>query len=267
MGTRKVILNLSVPVFILIVFVSCFAMFTPDFYRIETANWRAQSEGQDIIDLFMGAPVLLLASLFASKSQKAFLIWGGSVLYLLYTFVIYCFDVHFNNLFVCYCVILGLLFYSAIYFLVQLIKHPSSTTQFYAVHKITGIFFVSISILFYFLWLGEIIPSITEGVIPASLAEVGLPTNAVHVIDLSVFLPFLFIVGLLLLRKKELGVKLAITALAFCVLMDITIGGLTIYMKQKQVTDNVNVAYIMAGLALLSGILLFFNLRKWSPGK
>jgi hypothetical protein len=59
--------------------------------------------------------------------------------------------------------------------------------------------------LFYFMWLSEIIPALAGGYTPQSILDNGLPTNPVHVLDLSVMLPGLILTGILLLKGKPLG--------------------------------------------------------------
>jgi hypothetical protein len=60
--------------------------------RRETANWQAQSIGQDFVDLFLVTPCLLISAILAFRNNRnAKMIWGGVVLYITYTFVIYCF--------------------------------------------------------------------------------------------------------------------------------------------------------------------------------
>jgi hypothetical protein len=57
--------------------------------------------------------MLFIAAYFVNKgSVKAFLVWSGVLLYLIYAYVIYAFDVHFNSLFLVYIAILGLSFYA-----------------------------------------------------------------------------------------------------------------------------------------------------------
>src|SRR6185295_1303389 len=94
--------------------------------------------------------------------------------------------------------------------------------------KLTGIYFIALSAVFYFLWLSEIVPAVINNKVPSSLIEVGLFTNPVHVIDISIFLPGMFITGILVLREKPLGYLLAPALLSFFILMDITIGWLAI---------------------------------------
>lgn len=261
---NRTILFLTLPLVILIIIVSFIGLSTPNFYATETANWQAQCIGQDMIDLFLIVPCLLISSILAfRKNRNAKMIWGGVVLYLTYTFVIYCFDVHFNNLFFVYCICLGLSFYSLVYFLFTLyIERRKDLIESKSVFRFTGFYFIILSIIFYLLWLSEIIPAISQNTIPKSVVEAGLFTNAVHVIDLAVILPAIFIAGFSLLKRKSLGFILTPMLLAFFVLMDITIGILVLIMNAKSLEAELPVSIIMSFLALISLILLIWNLRS-----
>jgi hypothetical protein len=129
------------------------------------------------------------------------------------------------------------------------------------VRRTIGIYFIVISCLFFLLWLAEIVPAIINQVTPASLIETGLLTNPVYVIDLSVCLPALFITGFLLLGKNVLGSLLTPAMLVFLILMDLTIGALTVLMKSKGLTGDYSVAVAMFVLALLSMVLLIWCMK------
>jgi len=255
---NKVILTLSLPLTILTIIVSYVGLFAPGFYSAETLNWQAQALGQDMIDLFIVTPSLFITSVSAYKNNRtATLIWGGVMLYLTYTFVLYCFNVHFNQLFVIYCLCLGLSFYSFLYFLFT--NHNQNRQVHYKKIRIVrfiSIYFIVIAILFYVLWLSEIVPSIIKNTPPKSITETGLFTNGVHVLDLSVVLPAIFITGILLLRGKPFGFVLAPVILSFFVLMDLTIGMLALVMKTKGIESDLTLTAIMGTLALISLILL-----------
>jgi hypothetical protein len=141
---NKPILILSLPLAALIIIVSCVGLLTPDFYSKETLNWQAQSLWQDMIDLFLLVPCLLITSILAYRNNKAAtLLWGGVVLYLTYTFALYCFDIHFNKLFVIYCLCLGLSFYSLMYFLFT--KYAETRNENFenkSVIRVIGIYFI-----------------------------------------------------------------------------------------------------------------------------
>jgi len=260
----KTIVRFSVPLIVLVALTSCIGIFVPDFYHKETLNWQTQSLGQDILNLVLIVPGLIVVTFLTFSNRRiATLLWGGVLLYLVYTFVIYCFDVHFNRLFIAYCLGLGLSFYSFIYFLYTQINERIATDFGNAlVIKVIGIYFLVLSTLFYLLWLGEIIPAITNNTTPKSLLDVGLPTNPVHIIDLSVILPGIFTTGIFLLKKKRIGFILAPVILVFFILMDITIGFLIVMMKEKGLPVNLWLTSVMGMLALFSLVLLIGYLRS-----
>ncbi len=260
----KTILQLSIPLAVFVIAAGSIGFFTLAFYSHETVNWQAQSIGQDMIDVFLVSPCLLLTSVFAYGNNKiALAIWPGIVLYLTYTFVIYCFAVHFNILFVVYCICLCLSFYSFLYFLLSNYKQYKTTSfEGKPVFRITGIYFIIIAVIFYLLWLAEIIPSVVYHTTPQSVSDAGLFTNPVHVIDLSVVLPAIFISGIILLKKRAAGLFLAPMMLTFLILMDITIVTLVVVMKTRGLGDSLVPAIIMSVLTILSLALLILFLRN-----
>jgi hypothetical protein len=259
----RMVIALSVPLIMLLAGVSLFGIFSPGFYAKETQNWQVQAIGQDIIDLVLIVPVLSVTTLMTLKIRKriAFPLWGGVILYLIYTFTIYSFDVHFNKLFVFYCLALGLAFYSFLYFGYRQLKEPAPPmAERTVLRKVIGIYFMAIAAVFYTLWLSELLPAITSDSVPKGLTESGLPTNPVHVLDLAVVLPGIFITGVLLLRNNRLALILTPVTLVFFILMDITIGSLSIMMLQKGLGDSLALA--MGTLSLFSLVLLIGYLRS-----
>lgn len=261
---RKTILAFSVPLLLLLIIASSIGLFTENFYSKETLNWQIQSVGQDMIDLFLIVPSLIITTLliYRKKSFKSMLPWSGTLLYIVYTFIIFCFDVHFNSLFIVYCLILGLSLYAAAWSFYTLIKRnivaESINTM---ISKATGIFFTVIAVVFYGVWLAEIIPGMIRGEIPTSLIETGLITNPVHVLDLSVFLPATFIIGILLLKKRAAAFLVTPVLLFFFILMNITIGCLALLMYKKGITEDMSLAVVMMVLTVISIVLLVFNLQ------
>ncbi|HEY3429782.1 MAG TPA: hypothetical protein VGK39_03830, partial [Cyclobacteriaceae bacterium] len=195
-----------------------------------------------------------------------FPIWGGVLLYLVYTFVIYSFDVHFNKLFVLYCLILGVSFYALTYFIYkQLHQKEILIIESTLTRRVIGIYFIVIAVLFYFLWLSEILPAIVSNQVPKILSDAGLPTNPVHVLDLAIVLPGIFLTGVLLIKNKALGLVFAPVALVFFVLMDITIGTLTVMMQQQGLEGSLKLTMVMGVLALFSFTLLVWYVKRIKP--
>lgn len=261
---NAIILALSIPLAILVIVSSYAGLWIPETYSQETVNWKAQAIGQDMIDLFLIAPFLTITAWFAFKNKRsALLLWSGGIFYLIYTFVIYCFAIHFNQMFLVYCLILGLSFYSFLYFLYSSIKEPISAGFHNKIPvKTIGAYLFVMSCLFYILWLSDIIPAIASHTIPKNIIQIGMPTNPVHVLDLSICLPGLLITSILLFRKKPLGLLLAPAMLTFCLFMDLTIGGLVIVMNMKGVDADFSLTLVMSVFALISAILLLMLLKS-----
>ena len=258
-GYFKVILTLTLPLALLVTTVSSVGIFSNTFYAKEALSWQVQSIGQDIIDLVLIVPLLLVTALLSSKLRVIGVwLWGGVILYLIYTFVIYSFDVHFNKLFIAYCLTLGLSFYAFLHFMYIQIKEPVKIEITNTARKVIGTYFITIATLFYILWLSEIVPAVIHDTTPKTLLDAGLPTNPVHVIDLAVFLPGIFITGILLIKNIKPGLILTPVMLMFFVLMDITIASLNAMMQQKGLEGSVYVSFVMVALALISLVLLIW---------
>lgn len=249
----------SAIILLLLVSVSLTGLLHPELYALEKPSWYLQSVGQDLVDLLLVAPILGIATLYGAKgSATAKKIWAGALLYLVYTFAIYCFDVHFNRLFLLYCALLGISVYAALSYFIRSASEPVDDYN-RGWLKLTGIYFLSIAVLFCLLWLSEIVPSISTGETPESLRETGLLTNPVHVLDLSIVLPGIFITGIGLLRGTRLFIMLAVPILTFFTLMDLTIAVLSTIMLVQDAGGNAYVAIFMVVLAIFSGVLLIIG--------
>lgn len=268
-GPGNIVLTLSLVLATLIIIASCVGLFVPGMYVRETSNWQAQSIGQDMIDLLLVTPVLIITSLQAyQKNKKALLLRGGVLFYLIYTYVIYCFDVHFNQLFIIYCFILGLSVYLFIWFILSKYKEPMADWfDEMLPYRIIGVYMIVIAAVFYLLWLLQIIPANIKNTVPKELSEAGLFTNPVQALDLSVCLPAAMLTGVLLLRKHPLGLLLTPVVLLFFVLMDITIGSLIVVIKLRGLEAELLITIVMSVLALISWVLLIIYLRSMKKEK
>jgi hypothetical protein len=264
MNKNPIILLLSLPLVVLTAIVSYAGIFMESTYARENTFYAAQGIGQDIVNLFIVVPVLFIVSIFAWRNSKlALLIWSGAVFYLAYSYTIYCFGLHFNNLFIAYCLILGLSFYSLIYFVILSLKE--NVSEWFSKElstKVTGIFLIVIAVLFYFIWLSEIIPAIFKNTIPTSIIESGLLINPVHVLDIAICLPALIITGIALMKKKNIGFLLASTMMIFCIFMALAIGAMVFVMKAKKLEANLNLAIVFGLITLISSLFLVQYLRK-----
>jgi hypothetical protein len=195
-------------------------IFVNGMYVRETPSWALLAIAQDIANV-VAVVVLLTAVYFVSReSVRGVLVWIGVILFLIYAFVIYTFDVHFNSLFLLYVAILGLSVYTFLggamrLDLDALKNHLPAKTK---VRPAVSVFLMLSALLFYFLWLSEDVPALLAGSVPASATEAVLPTNPVHVLDLGIYLPAIIIASVSLWRRKALGYAFAVPLLVFITL-------------------------------------------------
>jgi len=251
-------LYFSIPISLLIIACGIYGIFFKSAYSRETSSMAVQGAAQDLTNIVLAVPSLLASAfLIRNGSRRATFVWLGAALYIFYTFVIYCFAVHFNSFFLVYCAVLGLTFYSIISLLLSL--DMPAIKNWFAEDKSNNAsicFLIAISILFFLIWMKAIIPALVSGEPPQELREDGLLTNPVHVLDLSFFLPGIFISGILLKRKRPLGYLLAPSLITFCIMMLLTICALIIAMKLSGMASDITMSIIFMAVALMSCFVL-----------
>lgn len=123
-----------------------------------------------------------------------------------------------------------------------------------------------LAVLFYISWLSDILPAIVDHTTPKSIREAGLVTNPIHVLDLSIILPGIFMTGVCLFKGKPIGILFTPILLTFFILMDLTIALLTIVMINQHVESNYTMVIVMICLAVFSSFLFLQHLKlykKW----
>ncbi|HEV8550764.1 MAG TPA: hypothetical protein VGQ57_17080 [Polyangiaceae bacterium] len=248
----------------LILAISLTGILHPGIYGRETANWAAQASGQDWVDLLLAVPWLALSAARARRgSRGALLLLAGGLGYAIYELMIYAFALHFNALFLVYCAALGFATCAFLGILHALLHHDvrgwfSERTRV----RGAGIFLVLVGVGFALLWLSEIVPALVHGTAPASVVEAGIPSNPVHVLDLSLVLPAHVVGGVLLLRRHSLGYVAGPVLLAFGILMAASIAGMLVVMFLRGVAGALSVAGPMAALSALAAFFLSRLLRS-----
>jgi hypothetical protein len=212
----------SLAISALVTATSVLGLMDQSIYGEETKNWATQARGQDIGNLL--AVVVLLPSGYGyyRGSHRAALVWLGTLLYLVYAFIVYSMAVHFNALFLVYVATLGLSSY-AVMFNVNALRAENERFPRPAARKVAGLTSIAIGVLFALLWLSELIPATLSGDLPQSVVDAGLWVNPIHVIDLAVLLPAFTIAGYLTLSGKAAGQFFVGPLLVFSVLMGASI--------------------------------------------
>lgn len=250
----NILLVLTILTTIALAVVSVFGAFVPSTYGKETASLAAQGIGQDLFNLVVVAPLLVIFLFLMKKGSKtSIFLYGGLLFYVLYSFIIYSLGIHFNQMFLLYCLILGLSTYAFIVFFYGLdMKAVKSWFAEPVPVYAGGIFLIIIAVLFGFIWMKDILPALLNDTVPPSVAEYGLLVNPVHVIDLSFALPGLIISAVLLMKKHSLGYVLAPVGLAFTVFMALALVAMAVMLKLKGISDDISLVYIFLVIALIS---------------
>lgn len=244
--------------------VSVCGAFLPVTYEREVPSLATQGIGQDLVDLFLVVPLLIILLIFIRKGNRtAMFLFSGTLFYILYSFIIYSLGIHFNYLFLLYCSTLGLSTYLFIIIMHELMgMDVGSWFEEHPPVRLTGIYLIIVAILFYLLWLKEVVPAVIQNRVPESVSDYNLLVNPVHVIDIAIVLPGLILAAVLLMKKRNLGYILSLTGLVAIIILTIALAAMMIMLKTKGISEDSSIAVVFVILALLSGIILFLFLKK-----
>jgi len=258
--TKKIMIIMSALLAVAISIVSICGLTLKWPYAAETTAWRQQAIAQDIFDMSVVVPVLIAGAVGVYKKNKKVLLWhAGTNLYIVYTFVIYCFAIHFSLLFPVYCLVFGLSFYSLLVVGVNIKNFaPAQFNKNWL--RASAVYLVTISVIFYSLWVLDIAHALLVGSTPSGIKTAKLFTNPVHVLDLSIVLPGAIICGVMALKINNTAIVVIPVFLAFFILMAATIAVLSALLTGGLA------GHAFAGCMLLVagiGSLLLFNYLRY----
>lgn len=195
-------------------------MFADSVYGRESDSLADAALAQDAGTLGVCVLTLLLL-LRRQRSGLRELLGLGVVGFLAYNAVIYCFDITFGPLFPVWTLLLGLSVFtlaSGFRLLVTARMNVEVPRSVFA-----AVVMITVATLFSLLWLVEISGDLVAGDGSTSAAAWQVPTNPVHVLDLAIALPTVFLIGVAALRRHPLGWLATPAALAFLIAMSIPI--------------------------------------------
>jgi len=257
---------LTVPIAVLLAIAAGGGVFISGLYR-DTPYFAAQAVGQDLISFAVVLPTLMVTAFLASGSPRARLIWLGTLVYLTYTYVVAAFDVRFNSLFLVYIALLGCSLYALIggFATIDTARIKACFTEKTPV-KAASTYLAVLAVLFYFMWLSEVVPALVAGEIPQSIRDNGTPTNAVQVLDMAWILPAFGITAVSLFRKQALGYTLAGAMLSYGVLLILAILSMVVFMIRQGHPVAVPQVVIFGVLfAFTLGMLIWYMKGLKSP--
>lgn len=185
-------------------------------YKHMSADVAVQGIAQDVVTLVLGVPLLLVALLgYRKESIKSRFLLTGVTGYFFVTYLFYTAMGMYNELFLVYVTLLGLTFF-ALYNLLASFDSEKVLTYFpiKTPVKFVGGFLIFNSVVITLMWLGHIIPPLLDGTIyPAELHH--YTTMIVQGFDLGLLLPVSFVAGLLLIKRKPVGIIAGVPYIIF----------------------------------------------------
>jgi len=254
---RPLWIGLSVLVSALVAVAGAAGIFLKSVYGQETASWAAQGIGQDFVNLAVAVPALLVSAWFLREgSVRALLVWMGVLIYIIYSFLMYAFSVHFGMMFPVYIAALGLAFYTLFGSLFSLDRAALGGLFSPAIKvKPAAVYLMVSGVAFSGLWLSDIVHALVAGTPPAGLAETGLPVNFVHVEDLGFILPGMMITSILLWKRKTLGYLFAVPLMVFAAVMGIGIISMFAAMSRRGLGGGGPMGFVMGALVAVSVLI------------
>ncbi len=250
----------NVAVMFMVMVTSLVGMFLNGIYSKETQFAITQVTAQDIVDLVVVVPVLFVSSFFAFRrgNKSAFIVWLGVMLYVVHTFMTYSLAISFNQIFLVYCITLGLTFYAIVSVLVGPGKDEAS--RWFDEKKsnnLTMTFLWIVALLFFSRWLsGVFAPIVYHGGGQAAGNTVPF-RNAVHALDLSLFLPGMAIAAVLLRRRHSLGYIFAPGMVVFFLLYGIEMAVMVITLRNSDLPVELSSLWLFGGIVVVSLLVLF----------
>lgn len=258
--------RLSAALVPLILIASVAGVFVPGLYR-DAPNWTAQTRGTDLVTLAVAVPALAVSLVLARRgSLRATIVWLGVLGYALYMYVIYAFDVAFNPLFLVYVASLALSLWSLVALLVQ--TDPDDLRRHFAPSfpvRAIALYLLAVAALFFLAWMSQIVPAVLGNTEPTGLRSLRLPTNPVHVLDLSIFLPLTALSGIWLWQRRSWGYVLAGVILTTTAIVGTSIVSDSLFERAHDATTSLAVVPLfgtitLAGVWFLGSYL--WNLRQ-----
>jgi hypothetical protein len=231
-------------------------------YGQETTDLADQAAAQDIVNLTLVAPLLIVLAIVAARgSLRAILCWLGCLIFTAYNYAIYAISIHFGPLFLPWVAVLGLALFTLIGALSVLDISVVKTWFAGRTTRLSGWYLIAVAVLFASLWLGEIVPDLLAGDASRSASAWQVPTNPVHVLDLAFFLPAVAISGVLLLRRQPLGYATAAGQFVFLALTCLPILLTPLVTTARGQTGDWAVVLPIGMLLTATGAVLWITLR------
>ncbi|HEU0295284.1 MAG TPA: hypothetical protein VFR47_21265 [Anaerolineales bacterium] len=234
-------------------------------YYYDTVSSAAQMQGNDIIALFVGLPLLVISTWLAFRgSVRGRLLLTGTLGFFLYTYLSMSMLTAYNMLFLVYVVLFAMSLYA---FILSMLSFELADLSRHFSEKlprgwIAGVLFAVGGFLF-LAWIGRVMPELLYRETPAALENT--TTRVIQALDLALIVPLAVLAGILLLRRSAWGYLLSSVAILKGLTMALAVSAMAINMALKGVPDTVAIMIpflVLTALNTVVAVLLLKNITE-----
>lgn len=202
----KISYVLTIIIAILATIASAGGLFIQGLYNdnsLITSAWH----GNDFVTLVIVIPLMVTSLILAMRgSQKAQLVWIGTLGYMLYNYIFYLYGAAFNLFFLIYVLLFTLSIYALVFAMTK-IDVVAVSQEFRVVTPVKWIsgFMMFFAVFLGVLWIAMSLSFVFTGQVPTPILQTDHPTGVVFATDLSLLIPALILGATLLWKRHPWG--------------------------------------------------------------
>jgi hypothetical protein len=230
-------------------------------YAADTISSAAQMQGNDLVTLTLGLPLLVVATYLAQRgSLRGRFLLTGTLGFFLYTYASMAFLTAYNELFLVYVALFSLSLFAFVLAMMSidvadLPRHFSPQTPRRAIAAM--LYFVAAFLTL--AWLGRIIPPLLNGTIPPLD---NTTTLVIQALDLGVIVPAAFLSATLLLKRNPWGYLLGTVVVMKFLTMGAAVSMMGVMMARRGVPVTIIETVIFPAIVLINLYLAVRLLRS-----
>jgi hypothetical protein len=234
-------------------------------YYYDTVSSAAQMQGNDIIALILGLPLLVISTVLAFRgSLRGRLLLTGTMGFFLYTYLSMSMLTAYNMLFLVYVVLFTMSLYAFILCMLSfdLADLPRHFSEKLPRGWIAAVLFAVGGFLF-LAWIGRVVPELLNPQIPPALENT--TTRVIQALDLSLIVPLVILSGVLLLRRSAWGYLLSSVAVLKGLTMALAVSTMAINMALKGVPDSTAIMVpflVLTAMNIAVAVILLANIKE-----
>ena len=230
-------------------------------YYYDTVSTAVQMQGNDLITLVVGLPLLAVSTWLAFRgSLRGRLLLAGTLGFFLYTYMSMSMLTGYNALFLVYVALFALSLYAFILSLLSfdLADLPQRFSPRVPHGWIAGLLFGVGGFLF-LAWMGRIVPPLLRNQTPALE---NTTTLVIQTMDLALIVPLAVLSGMLLLRRSAWGYLLASVFVMKAITMGLAVSAMAIAMALVGVPDSLFIVIPFLLITLMNLVLAVLLLKN-----